>query len=307
MRGDDQIGNRRIEQNIAVLRRLGRQHVETGAGDHALAQRVGERGFIDNAATRGVDDAGALLHRRQLFRADHVLGLRRQRQIERHNVGLAQQGRDVDDIRSRNGVVDQHLHAERDGALFDFLAERAIADDAERRSGDVVDRIIEIAELVGVAPATMLHRIVIIHQIAAQREQQREHMFGQRVERVIANVGDGDSIGRRIGLVDHVGAGGGDGDQLEAGQLLQRRLAQRHLVGDADIGALQTLDDLIRRGLRIFNIFMREIRLAHIGVQRFAVKKDDFVRHEFSLPVLNLFSRSPDREKPSPRQGRGRI
>lgn len=41
----------------------------------------------------------------------------------------------------------QDTHAERFAEVGDSLAERAVADDAERRSREVADRIVEIAEL----------------------------------------------------------------------------------------------------------------------------------------------------------------
>ena len=276
---DNQIGDGGVEQHIAVLWRLDGQHVHAGAGDDALAQGAGQRRLVDDAAARGVDDASGLLHRREFFRRNHAFRLRRQRQVQRDDVGLAQDGRDVDLVRHVRHVVDQHLHAERDRAPLDLLAERAIPNDAERRTGDVVDRVIEIAELAIVAPAPVEHRIMIVHEIASQREQQREDMLGQRVEGVVADVGDRDPMRGRIGFVDHVGAGRGDGDQLKIGKLLQDVLAQRNLVCDADVGALEAQGDLGRRGLRIFRVVMREIGLAQIGVERLAVEKNDFVRH----------------------------
>ena len=120
------------------------------------------------------------------------------------------------------------------------LPMRAIADDAERRAGDVADRVGQEAELARLVPHAVPHVLDIGEQVAAEREDQREHMLGHGVEGVVADIDDGDAVRLAIGLVDHVGAGRGDRDQLQLGQLLQRVGAHRHLVDDGDGRVLQT-------------------------------------------------------------------
>ena len=56
MRRDDQIGNRRIEQNIALLGRLDGQHVEAGAGDHQRGEDPVQR--IAPGQEAGVEGQG---------------------------------------------------------------------------------------------------------------------------------------------------------------------------------------------------------------------------------------------------------
>ena len=81
---------------------------------------------------------------------------------------------EIDQPWLREHVVRQHLHAERLGALADRLAERAIADDAERRAGDVADRMGQEAELARLVPHPVPHVLDVSQQIAAEREDQRD-------------------------------------------------------------------------------------------------------------------------------------
>ena len=74
-----------------------------------------------------------------------------ERRVQGDDVALAIDGLEIDQPRLREHVVGQDAHAERLGALRHRLADRAIADDAERRAGDVVDRVVEEAELVDLA------------------------------------------------------------------------------------------------------------------------------------------------------------
>ena len=146
--------------------------------------------------------------------------------------------------------------------------------------GYVVDRIIEVAELGGLRPIAPAYRIRIGHDGAPQGEHQADHVLGDGVESVITDVDDSDAEFLGGLLVDDVGAGGGDSDELEIGQLLQRVGAHGHLVDQCDLGTLQALDDLFRRpGRLVFGIFMREIEFAHLGIEGFTVEEDDFVRH----------------------------
>ena len=111
--------------------------------------------------------------------------------------------------------------------------------------------------------------------LAAKRKGQREDMFGNGVEGVVADVGDDDAMRLGVGFVDDIRAGGGDRDQFEIGQLRQRRLAQRHLVDDGDGGVAQALDDLVGRGYVIFLVAVRKVRRPDVGFEGRTVEKHD--------------------------------
>ena len=59
-----------IQQRMVGGRRFLDKHVERGAGDLAGFDRVDQRGLIDDAAARAVDDSHALLHLRERRGAD---------------------------------------------------------------------------------------------------------------------------------------------------------------------------------------------------------------------------------------------
>ena len=109
--------------------------------------------------------------------------------------------------------------------LGDALAEHALADDAEPRAAQVADRMVEEAELPRLLPAPGQHRLAIGHDVAAQREDQRERVLGHRVDRIAADVADRDAARGAGRLVDAVGAGRRHRDELQRRQALQRRAA----------------------------------------------------------------------------------
>src|SRR6266700_8379900 len=59
------------EERMILCGRLVVEYVETRGGDPPLYQRGSERGFIDDTATCGVDDANAGLHERELLGAEN--------------------------------------------------------------------------------------------------------------------------------------------------------------------------------------------------------------------------------------------
>jgi hypothetical protein len=81
-------------------------------------------------------------------------------------------------------------------------------------------------------------------------------------------------------------ASGGHRDQLEVGQLLQGVGPHRDLVDQRDLGALQALDDLVRRpGRLVLDVFVRKVELTDLGVQGLAVEEHDLLRHGILWPI----------------------
>ena len=90
------------EQRIRGRRLLG-EHVEGRARDVAGIERRAQRRLVDQPAARAVDDAHALLHRRERLAVDDVLGLLGQRRMQGDEIGAPDQ------------LVELHLlDAERD-------------------------------------------------------------------------------------------------------------------------------------------------------------------------------------------------
>ena len=97
----------------------------------------------------------------KLTRADHVLGVRRQRRVQRDDVAVLDQGIEVDEAGLRKNVIGESLHAEGFGDLANRFAEGAVADDAKGRATHIADRMVEEAELIGFLPATGAHVVDI--------------------------------------------------------------------------------------------------------------------------------------------------
>ena len=96
----------------------------------------GERCFIDQIAARQIDEEGMLLHPRQRRLPDQVFGLLVGDGEADDVVGPAKQlvERNMLDrgiIDGREGIGDQHLHAQRLGDRREITADAAIADDAD--------------------------------------------------------------------------------------------------------------------------------------------------------------------------------
>ena len=82
---------RQGEQGVRRVHRLVGEDVEPRRGEAAAAQRLGQRRLVHQAAARRVHQHRAGLHAREGGGVDHALGLRRQRQVQRDDVGLRQQ------------------------------------------------------------------------------------------------------------------------------------------------------------------------------------------------------------------------
>jgi hypothetical protein len=159
------------------------------------------------------------------------------------------------------------------------LADRALAHDAQHGAVQVVDGMVEEAELLGALPAAGQHVLAVGHEVAAQGQHQREHVLGHGVHGVVTDVGHGDAAHPAGGHVDAVVAGGGHGDHAQRRQLRQRRLAQLHLVDDGNRGAVQALHHLARRGGGVLDPVVVEAGPAQVRLQGVAVEEDDAVLH----------------------------
>ena len=162
-----------LEQRARV--RLLREDVERRGGDLAGPERLDERVLVDELAARGVDEPDAVAHLRERVGADRLPRLRRQRQVQRHEVGGGVEivGRlDALDAELAEAVLrdervvrdDAHLETER--ATRDLLADASEAEHAERLAGEL-----DAAEARAL-PAPLRERRVRLRDVAREREQQ---------------------------------------------------------------------------------------------------------------------------------------
>jgi hypothetical protein len=140
---------------------------------------------------------------------------------------------------SQRRVVDEQFGAESAQPPADGAADRAVADDPDRRAVQLR------AEQREVAPATAAHLGVLIGQAPQRGEHQRERVVGDRLVVGAGGHGDRDAGGRRGREVDRVEADAGAGDDAQLGQLGERRRVERIGVGDHRHRAAAQLDELI--------------------------------------------------------------
>ncbi len=106
--------------------------VHRAAGEPPGIERRLERRLVDQVAARDVDEVRAFLHLVEGLRIHEVFGLGG-RHREGHNVvGFLQQLVQRHLLHLLVGIVDQNPHAERSCHTHDFLADRPVADHAER-------------------------------------------------------------------------------------------------------------------------------------------------------------------------------
>ena len=85
-------------------------------------ERGAQRLLVDQPAARAIDDAHALLHRRERLGVDDVLGLVGQRRVQRDEIGALEQLVEIDlldaelhgALRRQERIVGDHLHFQAD-------------------------------------------------------------------------------------------------------------------------------------------------------------------------------------------------
>ena len=170
--------------------------------------------------------------------------LRRERRVQRDEVGLTQQlvERDqLDRMRRREGLVGQrigrqHPHVERAAAARHRLADPAEADDAHAASPE--------PRMEAAAPAPACDPGVVRQQLEREADRQREGVVGDALVVGAERHGHGDVVSRRGGDVDPVVA------DAEAGHDPKLRRRGEHPLGvelaarDGRDRARQALDQL---------------------------------------------------------------
>ena len=147
----------------SAWRRLLAQHVQAGAQDASLAQRVGQRLLVDQAAARGVDQHRRRLHQRQRLGVDQVPRALVERHVDGHRVGDAQER--IERRRSaRRALARARRSVGSDRSTRSYVSQptsrwatswpmRPMPDDADRGAIQLVDAL----AVGGVAPASSAH------------------------------------------------------------------------------------------------------------------------------------------------------
>ena len=207
-----------------------RERVDRGAAEPAVADRVGERLLVDDAAAPGVDRAACRASRARAPPAfTSPMVSRRLGRVDRHEVAgrdeLFDRGHELHAelaraIGAHERVVRDEPHAERVRALGDEHADAAEADDAERLAVQLDALPLRAVPLPGLEVGVRLRHV------ARLREQQRERVLGRREDVRLRRVDDHHAAPRRLGDVDVVEADAGPADDDEVGA------RGEHLGGD---------------------------------------------------------------------------
>ena len=148
---------------------------KTGAADQALAQRRHQVRLVHQAAAGGVDQQRPLLHRPELRHGDHVAGFKHERGMQGDDVARLQHlvPRRVEGAEPAAALVrrEHDAHAQCPGDIGHRLTQHALADDAQTAAAQILDGIIEEAELPALLPSAAAHR----PSRAADRRTTRRH------------------------------------------------------------------------------------------------------------------------------------
>ena len=231
MRRDDHLGQ--LEERRLGARLLG-EDVESGPGHDAVADGLGQRLLVDDAAAGRVDDADARLGLGQQVAPEQPDGLGRLGRVDGDEVGLGHQLLDAHQAHPHGpgpllgdeGVVADELHAEGVGALGHQGAGPSQAHHAEHLA-------VQLDALpLRALPAPGHQRGVGLGDVAGLRQQQGHGLLGHRedVRRRGVDHHDATLGGRRD--VDVVQADAGPPHHLQRGPGGQH--LGRHLGGGAD-------------------------------------------------------------------------
>src|SRR3569833_1820949 len=122
-----------FEKRVVHSRSLLLEHVEPGAGNRALRQRLDQCRLIYNFPARRIDKKGGRLHPRELILAKHAIRARSQRDVSALEVGsaqeLVQQTETGSELRfgflcEAHDIVVLNIHAEGSAEPRRFLADR---------------------------------------------------------------------------------------------------------------------------------------------------------------------------------------
>ena len=199
-------------------RRLIREHVEPAAADLARYDGLAHGGFVHQLAARAIDDAHALLCLGDVFRVHDVARLRRQRRVQRDEIGALEKLvelhlLDADVTRALNrqeGIERDDAHAQAHGAISDDGADIAAADDAQRLGGDFH------AHEAVLFPLASLRRHIGGGDFSGDRKHHRNGVFGGGDGIAEGRVHHDDALGGGSGNIDVVNADACASNDLQA-------------------------------------------------------------------------------------------
>jgi hypothetical protein len=249
------------------------EHVEAGRRDLAALDQSGQRVLVDHLAAGSVDHDRLGLEQLEPPRRQEVVGRRRVRTVDRHDVDPCQHlvegfpvggvERALDRCRDPAPVVVVDLKAESPGALGQRLADPPHADDAEALTGD------PSAEHPGRRPSggplVVRDDARAFGDPAGHGEDQRHRHVGGVLGQHAGRVCNRDAPLQRRRHVDVIDAVSEIGDQPKVGTGLgdQPGIDLVGHGGDKDVGLSQPGRQSLRRHRRVFGIEPDVEQLTH--------------------------------------------
>jgi hypothetical protein len=255
---------RHLVQGVVLAGRLDLEHVEPGAGDPLLLQRLDQRSLVHRRATARRDEDRGLLHLAEVLLLQEAAALRRVRQVHGNEVGGGQHVRQRCRLDAERGegqlldirVVRLHVQAESLGAAGGRAGHAAEADEAERLAHQARHRQ-KLWPALG--PAAFAHHAVLLDAAAMRREQQHHRVVGDFLDEGVRAVGDGNALRRRRRDIDIVHAHRPERDVPALGQRIDHRRRELHALGI----------DGVRLGRRRDEAFLSRRTLDDLGIEAF--------------------------------------
>ncbi len=204
--------------------------------------------FIEQLAARAVHDTHALLHLREGFFVQKLVGLGRERDVDRDVVAVLVEIRQADqldpeilrDLRGDIRIVRKNAHLERARALHHFTADTAQADDAHRLAAQLAAEKLLLFPFAGFGGGARLRNE------PRHRKHERDGVLGDRYRVAARRIHDEHARGRRGGEIDVIDTDARAPDDPQFRSLLQN--FRRHLHGAANdqrLGAGKMFRDIL--------------------------------------------------------------
>ena len=226
--------------------RFDRQHVECQPRQRAAVERSQRGVDVDDRAARRVDEERSGRHRGEHRRADHSARLLVERHVQRHDVALREDLRQVSPLDVGGEVAVDDVGVAGDDALEHVaadvrhpLADPPQPDDAERHVG----RAAQLARRLVVPPAGA-DVAVVGDDVAHHRQRQRQRVRRDLADAVVGRIGDPDAVLRAGVGVDVVEPGADPADDAQRGQCGDRAFGDRRVLRQDGGTALRRGDQL---------------------------------------------------------------
>mmetsp|Transcript_62217 Transcript_62217/g.158203 ORF Transcript_62217/g.158203 Transcript_62217/m.158203 type:complete len:331 (+) Transcript_62217:81-1073(+) len=236
-------------QGVVWDGRLGLLHIQAGASDIPGLQDLDEVRLVDQRTATRVDQECRRLHLAQGVLVHDVLRVVVERAMQTHEVARREQLIERNRVRLRAAGRDDDLHPQGYPKLRHLAADVSTACDQAQSLACKLE-VGDLHVLREVVLVTTLQHVHLRNQGAAEIQHVRYHELCDGVAGVGRAIADRNALGfgsRQIDVVETGASLLNDFDTIrKAGDDVTRH---QNLLEDDDLGTLDTLQDLLRRGI----------------------------------------------------------